>query len=322
MADPITGNADGSEDQKNQNSDQKEPMDWHTCLAAFLDVRWPQADPNTPFDILQEIKIGTQPVRTDFVFHKKDAGLTIKDPIVSSFREYQILEFKGPKDSLNTRTLSKGVGYAALYAEAKSIDILRGKIGITFLRRAKPVCLFKTFREVGIPYQRTAKGVYEVSLASWLPVQIVVMREVDDQNWGFLRLLTNELRQADYEVFINFSNGLSEEQKRAITFWVQRCIDENPGFIMNHGIEGVNSMFSDYVKAQVDAEVKAKVDAEVKAQRAQSDARENTMLRQILKMILGDVREYHMSFDKAMAKADLSADLEAKVRNLYAAGAQ
>ncbi len=48
MADPITGNADGSEDQKNQNSDQKEPMDWHTCLAAFLDVRWPQADPNTP----------------------------------------------------------------------------------------------------------------------------------------------------------------------------------------------------------------------------------------------------------------------------------
>lgn len=89
-------------------------------------------------------------------------------------------------------------------------------------------------------------------------------------------------------------------------------------------------MFSEYVKAQVEAEVsnvfseyvKAQVEAEVKAQRAQSDAREDTMLRQILKMILGDVRDYHMSFDKALARADLSADMEAKVRNLNAAGAQ
>ena len=35
------------------------------------------------------------------------------------------------------------------------------------------------------PIPTRPKGVYEVTLASWLSVQIVVMREVDDQNWGF-----------------------------------------------------------------------------------------------------------------------------------------
>ena len=88
---------------------------------------------------------------------------------------------------------------------------------------------------------------------------------------GFLRLLANNLNKADYDVFSSYSNGLREDQKEKVAYWVKRCIDENLEFVKTYGIEGVVSMFSDYVDA---------------GYRAKYDAREDSMIRQILNLIL------------------------------------
>ncbi len=111
MADPMTKNPGGSGDEKSRKRDKKEPMDWHASLAAFLDVRWPQADPNTPFDIQQDVKIGPQQVRMAVV-RKQDGDLNLEDPIVSSFKKYQLIECERLEDELDTRTLYGGLGYA------------------------------------------------------------------------------------------------------------------------------------------------------------------------------------------------------------------
>lgn len=287
---------------ESKNSEgKKEKMNWHSCLAPFLKVRWPQDDPNTPFIIQREVNVGDEPFRLDFVFTKKDPGLYTQDPILASFKEHQIIEYKGPDDSLNIHTFEKGLGYAAMYSHDVNAGIFDGKVGVTFFRRANPRDLLKVLQEKGFSCKRTANGVYDIALAQWFSAQIVVTQEISDSNWGFLRLLANNLNKADYDVFSSYSNGLREDQKEKVAYWVNRCIDENSEFVKTYGIEGVIEMFSDYVNARY-------------------KAREDSLIRQILNLILDTAKSNDQSFDDALAKASITDDVKAEVRNLYAAG--
>ena len=60
-------------------------------------------------------------------------------------------------------------------------------------------------------------------------------------------------------------------------------------------------MFSDYVDARY-------------------KAREDSLMRQILNLILDTAKNNDQSFDDALAKASITDDVRAEVRNLYAAG--
>ena len=73
--------------------------------------------------------------------------------------------------------------WGTLYAADHDIDMFKGEIGITFLRKTLSADLLQALQEAGISYRRIANGVYEVSLISCLSVQIAVMGELDDESW-------------------------------------------------------------------------------------------------------------------------------------------
>ena len=301
----------GKKGKKTNPSVTKETVDWHSFFSNFLSAFWPQDDPTTPFTIYKEVQLGSRPLAVDFILVKKDPLVQIKDSIGRFFREYQVLEYKGPGDTLNMDTISKGVTYAGNYAHANHLPLYEGKIGITFFRSEYPRDLFAYIEQIGLHYTRTANGVYKLPDYGF-PIQVVVMQEISNRHWGFLRMLTNNLKRADVEFFENSAKGLSDKNKKAAQDLARQCVDANPKFVADiGGLEGVESMFSEYVQTKVDTAV----DATESAARDRSD-------RQALDLVLGFALQLKQSFDDALAGAVLPDDVKERVHKLYHAQVQ
>lgn len=309
-----SNSAAGKNGKKTNPSVTKETVDWHSFFSNFLSAFWPQDDPTTPFTIYKEVQLGSRPLAVDFILIKKDPLVQIKDSIGRFFREYQVLEYKEPGDALNMDTISKGVTYAGNYAHANHLSLYEGKIGITFFRSEYPRDLFAYIDQIGLHYTRTANGVYKLPDFGF-PIQVVVMQEISNRHWGFLRMLTNNLKKADVEFFENSAKGLSDKNKKAAQDLARQCVDANPKFVADiGGLEGVENMFSEYVQTKVDTAVSAAVDAAVDATK---QAEAEKQIRKSLNLILDIARLSNLSFDDALAESSLADEDKEQVRNLY-----
>ena len=62
----------------------------------------------------KEYNLTDSPLRIDTLVIKKDQGVQIRKKIGRIFRRYNIVEYKGPDDSLSVNTFFNANGYAAI----------------------------------------------------------------------------------------------------------------------------------------------------------------------------------------------------------------
>ena len=63
----------------------------------------------------QEIQLGEEPIRLDFLIIKKNPGVVLTDPIGKFFEAVNIFEYKSPEDGLSIDDFYKAIGYSFIY---------------------------------------------------------------------------------------------------------------------------------------------------------------------------------------------------------------
>ena len=185
---------------KENTDNRKQQIDWHSGFAGGLGLCFQHY--RSSIDIEREHPLTKESPRIDFLVIKKTTDVFINNSVGQNFRKFNIIEFKNPTDELSIDTVWKTLGYAGLYkGYAKHVDeIPEEELTITIFRTAYPRKLFLKWNEKNRTIETVAPGVYLLKGLVDIPLQIVVSKELRDEDFRALRIMTpgadeNEVRR-------------------------------------------------------------------------------------------------------------------------------
>ena len=116
---------------------------------------------NIPLTYEQEVELGKDPVRIDFLVVKKEPDVVTNDPIGEFFRQVNIFEYKSPEDGLSIDDFYKVQAYGLLYKGLgrKVNELPLENITLTIVRHTYPRDMLKMLRDSGIIIINVIAGV-------------------------------------------------------------------------------------------------------------------------------------------------------------------
>lgn len=181
-----------------------EKIEYHYGFYAAVNFQYEAMHDKMTF--LQEYELGDEPVRIDMLIINDDAVLT--DPIGSFFRKYNVLEYKSPRDSLSIDDFYKVQGYACLYKSSgkKVDDIPVQELTVSIFRHTYPVKMFKDLKNLGFCIKEIKPGIYYVTGALCVPVQVVVTSKLSHGGYEALKILAKNADRDDIVKFLQEIN--------------------------------------------------------------------------------------------------------------------
>lgn len=180
---------------------------WHMALPSAIKLElmeYGQILQYTPEHLLNAMAL-----RIDLLVIKKEDDTVIKNDIGRIFKRHNIIEYKSPHDAEGVNTYFKVYAYASLYKAGKDGKSYEPEdITITMIRRGKPVKLFQWLRQHGCGVDKICKGVYYVTGAGFFATQVIVPRELDEENNIWLTSLTDDMNQQQAKRLIEKSKEL------------------------------------------------------------------------------------------------------------------
>jgi hypothetical protein len=167
---------------------------WHPGYSGAIELELRKDKAHLIFD--REHLVNSKPIQMDMLVIKKEQDYVVENAIGKIFRGHNIIEFKSPEDSLNFDTYIKGVGYACIYkANEKHVDEIGiDDITLTFLRSALPEKLLRQLCDRGFTITKPDRGIYYIQKPEHFPVQIIAIKEVDEEKHVWLSSLTDHLK--------------------------------------------------------------------------------------------------------------------------------
>ena len=193
-----------------------------------------------PLTYKQEIELGKDPVRLDFLIIKKKPNIVLDDPIGEFFKQVNIFEYKSPEDGLSIDDFYKVQGYGLIYKGfgRKVNELPIENITLTIVRHTYPRDMLKMLKDSGIAVKETYPGIYRFEGNFSIPVQLVVSSQLSTGEYEGLRLLA---RGATIEDIKNYA-------EKAVASNNER-IKENAGtvidvcFAVNKNLEEDKEMY-------------------------------------------------------------------------------
>ena len=183
-------------------------VQWHPAFygAMHLELRENKED----LELEEEVILNTLPLRVDMLVVKKKYPCEIQNEIGKMFEKYNLVEYKSPSDSLNYDVFLKGIAYAYLYKanEAYLDKILLEEVTLTFIREAKPVKLFKILRKEKFSIEEKYSGIYYIIKERYIKIQIIVSKELKDENHIWLNALSSKVKIEQVVRFLDISQNL------------------------------------------------------------------------------------------------------------------
>ena len=136
-----------------------------------------------------EHQLTTEPLRIDVLIIKKKRDVVIKKNIAQIFRQFNIVEYKSPDDSVSVENYHKTHAYARLYAALQKVDINEISVTVTATRHPKKLL---TFLRNQFTVQRVQQGIYVVE-GEVYPTQILVTAELSEKDNFWLAHLRKDL---------------------------------------------------------------------------------------------------------------------------------
>lgn len=146
-----------------------------------------------PLTYKQEVQLGKDPVRLDFLVIKKKSNIVLDDPIGEFFKQVNIFEYKSPEDGLSIDDFYKVQGYGLIYKGfgRKVNELLIENITLTIVRHTHPRDMLKMLEDSGIVVIETYPGIYRFEGNFSIPVQLVVSSQLPTGEYDGLRLLAH-----------------------------------------------------------------------------------------------------------------------------------
>ncbi len=195
---------------------------FHYGFYAAMEVEYDLA--NIPLTYEQEVELGKDPVRLDFLIIKKGPDIVLRDPIGEFFKQVNIFEYKSPEDGLSIDDFYKVQGYGLIYKGfgRKVNELPIENMTLTIVRHVYPRDMIKALKKSGIVVNSTHKGIYRFEGNLSIPVQLVVSSQLPLDEYEGLRLLAEG---ATVENIINYAEkAIASDNER---------IKENAGTVID-----------------------------------------------------------------------------------------
>ena len=182
--------------------------DWHAGFAGGLEICF--SEYHDVLDIDREYELTKESPRIDFIVIKKDTSVLIDNDIGRFFKKHNIIEYKNPNDALNIDVVWKCIGYAGLYKGlGKTVNAIpEHELTISIFRSKYPRKFFTECRKNSRKVEQTAPGVYRVEGFSAIDLQIVVTKELEDENLLALKIMMEDADKDDIRRFIEKSKDI------------------------------------------------------------------------------------------------------------------
>lgn len=169
---------------------------FHYGFYAAMKVEYDIIHANVTYE--QEIQLGEDPIRLDFLIIKKDAGVVLTDPIGEFFKSVNIFEYKSPEDGLSIDDFYKAVGYAFIYKgyDRKVDELPIENMTLTLVRHAYPRDLIKALKRSDFVVNEQYPGIYRIDGIK-LNVQLVVSSRLPEGEYDGLQLLVKGCKKDD-----------------------------------------------------------------------------------------------------------------------------
>jgi hypothetical protein len=171
--------------KKEKNSN----LHWHP---AFVEAIKMELNPYLDkIEILPEFQLTTEPLKIDCIIIKKSKGLIIKKKFAEIFKDWNIIEYKSPRDYVSVNDFHKVYAYACLYSVLKNIPV--NNITITFIESRNPKKLIDFLVNVRkYTVEKKAAGIYVIKGDVFL-TQIIDNRRLSDSENRWLKNLRDNL---------------------------------------------------------------------------------------------------------------------------------
>ncbi|MBR1865847.1 MAG: hypothetical protein IJ801_05005, partial [Lachnospiraceae bacterium] len=113
-------------------------------------------------ECMKEYNLNSLPNRIDLLVVKKHADIELESGLGKIFRQYNLVEYRSPGQTLDAEVYYRSMGYAYLYtayqAEVSSVE----EVTLSFVREGKPVRLMEQFRDWGFEITEYEPGIYHI----------------------------------------------------------------------------------------------------------------------------------------------------------------
>ena len=160
---------------------------WHPAVARAVETEL--EDYRKDLIVEVEHQLTTEPLRIDVLIIKKKRDVVLKKNFARIFRQCNIVEYKGPGDSVSDGDYNKTHAYARLYASLNKVDIDDLSVTVVTTRHPKNLLAFLKKR---FTVRQEQQGIYLVD-GEVYPTQIIVVTELSDKENIWLASLRNDL---------------------------------------------------------------------------------------------------------------------------------
>lgn len=191
-------------------------IQWHSAFVSAMNLDLGPDRDDLIFE--KEYNLNTKPLEIDLLVIKKADFVQVASEIGRLFKGHNIMEYKSPEDHLDIDTFYKTLAYACLYKSyGKTVDAIKAEdITISILREVKPIELFRYLEGHGCKVTKAYGGIYYIEGKTWLPTQIVVMGELDQDAHIWLKGLSGNLEKADIQKMMAERNHMTEKADREL----------------------------------------------------------------------------------------------------------
>lgn len=168
-------------------------IQWHPAFDAALQIEL--GDEAKYLEFESEHMLTKKPMQID-VLVKNDKHVKIQKNIGRIFRQYNIIEYKSPKDDLNIDDFYKTYAYACIYkSDTEAVDRIQAtELTISFVCYHYPrAMLNKLERDRCITVEGVDDGIYYL-LGDAIPIQLIVVPALSKENNYWLNNLRNDLK--------------------------------------------------------------------------------------------------------------------------------
>ncbi len=191
-------------------------IQWHPGFVAAINLELAENRDDLIYE--KEYNLNTKPLEIDLLVIKKDKDVQISNEIGRMFRGHNILEYRSPEDRMDIDSFYKAGAYASLYkAYGETVDERKAEdITVSLVREAKPDGLFRYFREHKVEVSNPYPGIYYVLDGVLFFTQVIVTRELDEENHGWLKFLSDKLKKQEMEALLKRTRSLSGKLDREL----------------------------------------------------------------------------------------------------------
>ena len=191
-------------------------IQWHPGFVAAINLELAENRGDLIYE--KEYNLNTKPLEIDLLVIKKDKDVQIANEIGRMFKGHNILEYRSPEDRMDIDSFYKAGAYASLYkAYGETVDERKADdITVSLVREAKPDGLFRYFREHKVEVSNPYPGIYYVLDGVLFFTQVIVTRELNGKNHGWLKSLSDKLKKQEMEALLNRARSLSGKLEREL----------------------------------------------------------------------------------------------------------